>query len=138
MQSTILNDPPDQGMSIPELSISSVYGDLTFEQAACAVERCGIASSTEIIDLLGTCIVFKEPSIGVHFLVRWRGFVEIVHSWEHPDFGLGIELEQELPPEAQDWLDDEYPGTSRPLPRTALIFANELHRDRFAQAIAPG
>lgn len=138
MQSCITQMPPDQEINAPELSISSVYGDLSFEQAAEALERCGIAFWTEITDLTGTCIVFKEPSIGFDFLMRWRGFVKIACSWEDPDLGLGIELEQELPPEVQDWLDEKYPDASRPLPRTTLIFANELHRDRFVEAIAAG
>lgn len=138
MQSNIIQIPVGRGISAPELSISSVYGDLTFEQAAEALDRCGIAFWTEITDVTGTCIVFKEPSIGFHFLMRWRGCIKIAHSWEHPDLGLGIEMEQELPPEAQRWLAEEYRGASRPLPRTALIFANDFHRERFAEAIAAG
>ena len=136
MQSDIIQTQPDRGFDAPELSISSVYGDLTFEQAAEALERCGIAFWTEITDVTGTCIVFKEPSIGSHFELRWRGPVKFSCSWEHPDLGLGFELEHQLPPEALDWLDEEYRGAFRFLPRTALIFANELHRTRFAEALA--
>lgn len=136
MQSSKLQGEPDREPSASEMSISSMYGDLTFEQAAQAVERCGIAFATEIIDLPGTCIVFEDPSNGVHFLLCWRGFVKIACSWADPDLGLGIELEQELPPEAHDWLDEKYRDEFRLLPRTALIFANELHRTRFAEEIA--
>lgn len=136
MQSSIIQAPPDQGINAPELSVSSVYGDLTFEQAACAVERCGIAFATEIIDLPGTCIVFEDPSNGFHFEMRWRGPVKFSCGWEHPDLGLGFELEHQLPPEALDWLDQEYREAFRLLPRTALIFASELHRTRFAETIA--
>ncbi len=136
MQSSRIQGPENRGLNASELSINGVYGDLTFEQAVQAVERCGIAFATEIMDLPGTCIVFKDPSNGVHFLLCWRGFVKIACSWAAPDLGLGIELEQELPPEAHDWLDEKYRDEFRLLPRTALIFANELHRTRFAEEIA--
>ena len=136
MRSNRIEGRQDREPSASQMSISGVYGDLTFEQAAQALERCGIAFSTEIIELPGPCIIFVQPAIGFHFEMRWRGFVRIAHSWEHPDLGLGIELEQELPPEADDWLDENYREEFRLLPRTALIFANELHRARFAEEIA--
>ena len=117
------------------MSIACVYGDLTFEQAACAVERCGIAFSTEIIELPGACLVFKVPVIGISFLMRWRGIVKIAHTWEHPKLGLGIELEHALPDEVRDWLRAEYRNAARAVPRTALLFSNELHRQRFAKAV---
>lgn len=135
MHSNILRKQPNPMPSASGVSIASVYGDLTFEQAACAVERCGIAFSTEIIELPGTCLVFKDPAIGFNFLMRWRGIVEIADNWEHPDLGLGIELEHSLPDEVRDWLDEVYRDSARTLHRTALFFSNELDRQRFANAV---
>ena len=135
MHSNILRKQPNLMPSASGVSITSVYGDLTFEQAACAVERCGIAFSTEIIELPGTCLLFKDPAIGFNFLMRWRGIVEITDNWEHPDLGLGIELEHSLPDEVRDWLDEVYRDAARTLHRTALLFSNELDRQRFAKAV---
>ena len=141
MQSNIIQILQNRGINTPELSISSVYGDLTFERAACAVERCGIAFSTEIVELPGTCLVFDAFSTRFHFQLRWQGLIRVAETWDHPDVGFAAELEGDLPPHVKEWLrqewpNEEYPGTFRLLPRTALIFASELHRTRFAEAVA--
>lgn len=111
------------------------YGDLTFEQAANAVERCGIAFSTEIVEFPGTCLVFTANPTRFHFQLRWRGVVRVTKIWDHPDIGFAVELEDRLLLPVCDWLSIEYPGAFRILPRTALIFANELHRNLFREVI---
>ena len=115
-------------------NIVSEYANLDYEEAVRAACRLGIAYWTEVLD--GTpLLICPDNAPLVHFHLRWRPEVHVRATWHCPELGWVSELDAELPAEAAEWLNVEYPGQFQVLTTLLMNFISEDHRCRFERQI---